>query len=122
MFQVNFPRLERVCLERGLFFCPLDLRWGVTGDQSGAGEVINICLDEIDRSRPYFVCQLGFRNGWALSPNCPEDADWVKLLKTTFKNSFAKFPWVKDSMNNPLYIYISTYIYRANHTRTRIHT
>jgi tetratricopeptide (TPR) repeat protein len=116
MFQINFPRLERECLERGVFFCPLDLRWGVTGEQSGGGEVINICLEEIDRSRPYFVVQLGFRNGWALPPDADPAEAWVILLKETFRKAFKKFPWVRQctdksvteleilhgALNNPL--------------------
>ena len=54
-----FPRIEKLCQERGVFFAPLDLRWGVTSEQSGSGQVIKICLEEIDRSRPYFVGSLG---------------------------------------------------------------
>jgi nephrocystin-3 len=66
-FAGSFPRLEKLCNDRGVFFAPLDLRWGVTSEQSGSGQVIKICLEEIDRSRPYFVCSLGFRNGWTLN-------------------------------------------------------
>lgn len=38
---------------------PLDLRWGVTSEQSGTGQVLKICLEEIDRCRPFFIGSLG---------------------------------------------------------------
>lgn len=47
-------------------FC--DLRWGVnTGDletNEGSRKVLSVCLDEIDRCRPYMVVILGERYGW----------------------------------------------------------
>lgn len=95
MFAQSFPRLEKLCNERNLFFAPLDLRWGVTSEQSGSGRVISICLDEIDRSRPYFVCSLGFRNGWALMPGDNPQDQYVRLLEKTFELAEAKFEWIK---------------------------
>jgi nephrocystin-3 len=90
----QFPRLEKLCNERGVFFAPLDLRWGVTSEQSGSGQVIKICLEEINQSRPYFVCSLGFRNGWALSAEDDPDNDGVQLLLKTFAIAIDSFPWV----------------------------
>lgn len=47
-------------------FC--DLRWGVnTTDlesEAGSRKVLEVCLDEIDRSKPYMVVILGERYGW----------------------------------------------------------
>jgi len=45
-FAQSFPRLEKLCNQRNLFFAPLDLRWGVTSEQSGSGQVIKICLGQ----------------------------------------------------------------------------
>lgn len=84
-FKSTFPHLEKLCNSRGVFFAPLDLRWGVTSSQSGGGHVVRICLEEIDRSRPYFVCSLGFRNGWALYPDDDPNDGGVQLLKKTFE-------------------------------------
>jgi tetratricopeptide (TPR) repeat protein len=99
VFKTAFTQVEKVASQRGLFFAPLDLRWGVTSDQSNGGEVIKICLEEIDRSRPFFVTSLGFRNGWALHPLDPPDASWVELLQKTFDIGIDSFPWVKDYMS-----------------------
>ena len=66
---------ERICPElneisrsygESVSFC--DLRWGVdtTTLESGEGsrKVLSVCLDEIDRCRPYMVVLLGERYGW----------------------------------------------------------
>ena len=34
-----FPRFERLCAQRGAQFTPIDLRWGITSEQSGSGQV-----------------------------------------------------------------------------------
>lgn len=75
-----FPELRRRCRDRGLEFVDVDLRWGITDDQARDGQVIPICLDEIDRCRPYFVCLLGTRYGWipeALHPSLIERWPWL---------------------------------------------
>ena len=59
-----FPELRRQCRERGVELIEVDLRWGVTEDQAEHGEVLPICLAEIDQCRPYFVGLLGERYGW----------------------------------------------------------
>ncbi len=41
-----FPRLRKFCSDRGVFLTQVDLRWGITEDQSQAGDTINICLRE----------------------------------------------------------------------------
>ncbi|HEU4888099.1 MAG TPA: DUF4062 domain-containing protein, partial [Thermoanaerobaculia bacterium] len=58
-----FPRLRRLCAERGVSFGDVDLRWGVTEAQAERGEVAPICFAEIDRCRPYFLGILGGRYG-----------------------------------------------------------
>lgn len=51
-------------------FC--DLRWGVnTQDlesEEGSKKVLSVCLDEIDRCRPYMLVILGERYGWIPEP------------------------------------------------------
>ena len=98
-FATNFPRLEKLCAHRGIFFAPLDLRWGVTSEQSGSGQVIKLCLEEIDRSRPYFVCSLGFRNGWSLYPTDDTNDQYVQLLLKTFDIGVQQFPWIQQCMD-----------------------
>jgi nephrocystin-3 len=64
LIKKTFPELRRRCRERGVEFTEVDLRWGVTEEQAERGEVLPICLKEIENSRPYFICLLGERYGW----------------------------------------------------------
>ena len=59
-----FPELRKRCRKREVEFTEVDLRWGVTEEQAERGEVLPICLREIENSRPYFICLLGERYGW----------------------------------------------------------
>jgi hypothetical protein len=42
----------------------VDLRWGVTAEQTERGETLPLCLAEIDNCRPYIISLLGERYGW----------------------------------------------------------
>ena len=59
-----FPMVRARCRERGITFTEIDLRWGITEEESHRGDVVQICLDEIDRCRPFFIGILGHRYGW----------------------------------------------------------
>lgn len=62
-----FPRFRAACAERMVGFTEIDLRWGITEDESKNGETVEICLSEIDRCRafpPFFIGFLGERYGW----------------------------------------------------------
>jgi tetratricopeptide (TPR) repeat protein len=64
-----FPELQEEMRQRRHDLVPIDLRWGVETlslDEQRAKEllVLKVCLDEIDRSRPFFICILGDRYGW----------------------------------------------------------
>ena len=58
-----FPAIEQECRERNVRFTALDLRWGITEEESTSGKVVEICLDEIRRSRPFFIGLVGGRYG-----------------------------------------------------------
>jgi len=62
-----FPKVRAVCLERQVGFSEIDLRWGVSEEESKNGATVEICLKEIDRCRgfpPFFIGFLGERYGW----------------------------------------------------------
>jgi hypothetical protein len=87
-----FPSLHAFCAERGVRLLPMDLRWGITEEQSRQGSTIDICLREIDRARPYFLCMLGSRYGW--SQPFSEQADRDDLLDATMERAARTHPWV----------------------------
>ena len=59
-----FPALRTRLKDRFVELVDVDLRWGITVEEAERGEVLPICLAEIDRSRPYFIGMLGERYGW----------------------------------------------------------
>jgi preprotein translocase subunit SecA/nephrocystin-3 len=68
-----FPRLQAEASKRDVTIVPLDLRWGVTEDESKSGKVIQICLQEIENSHPFFIGLVGNRYGW-----CPDKDELEK--------------------------------------------
>lgn len=72
-----FPPVRLLCARAGLGFHEVDLRWGVTAQEAEAGEVLRICLDEIDTCRPYFLATIGGRYGWI-------DPDAERRLSASF--------------------------------------
>ena len=67
-----FPQLRKLCEQRGVVWGEVDLRWGITPEEAERGEVLPICLAEIERCRPYFIGLLGERYGWVpnrIDPN-----------------------------------------------------
>src|SRR4051812_27465296 len=63
LIKIVFPQLRYWCEERFLHLVDVDLRWGVTEADALKGRAVDICLREIDNSRPFFVCVLGGRYG-----------------------------------------------------------
>jgi hypothetical protein len=72
LVKVTFPRVRQWCEHRRLHLVDIDLRWGVTKEQADNGAAIEICLKEIDGSRPFFLCILGNRYGWVPEELPPE--------------------------------------------------
>eukprot|EP01114_Cavostelium_apophysatum_P022723 TRINITY_DN831_c0_g1_i3.p1 TRINITY_DN831_c0_g1~~TRINITY_DN831_c0_g1_i3.p1 ORF type:complete len:1975 (+),score=566.67 TRINITY_DN831_c0_g1_i3:1485-7409(+) len=76
-----FPELRERCKTINVHLFEVDLRWGVTEEETKLNRNIQICLDEIDRCRPFFVGLMGNRYGWVpdeyLVPDEPR-FDWLK--------------------------------------------
>lgn len=76
-----FPQLRKLCEERGVVWGEVDLRWGITPEEAERGEVLPICLAEIERCRPYFIGLLGERYGWVpdeINRELSERQEWLK--------------------------------------------
>lgn len=59
-----FPQIADYCSQRFIEFIPIDLRWGITEEDSRNGLIINACLEQIDEAMPFFIGILGSRYGW----------------------------------------------------------
>jgi hypothetical protein len=71
-----FPRLREQLLKRRIHLVDVDLRWGVTGDQ----DAFDLCMDEIDRCHPRFICMLGGRYGWVPAPRIVRQSAFERVL------------------------------------------
>ena len=76
-----FPELKERCIKKGLSLVDVDLRWGVTEEEAEQGKSLEICLDEIENCRPFFVGILGERYG------CTPDRYQVP--------DYEKYDWLK---------------------------
>ncbi|RLD76412.1 MAG: hypothetical protein DRJ10_13615, partial [Bacteroidetes bacterium] len=89
-----FPELRKKFAERGVTITEIDLRWGVLEEEAENGKVIDICLTEIDKSRPYFIGILGARYGWI-----PDKTEYEK-----HKKIIEDFSWVAQDIESNLSI------------------
>ena len=67
-----FPELREWGAKRKLRIHDIDLRWGITLEDSQTSRTLGICLRDIDESRPFFLGFMGQRRGWRPKP---EDVD-----------------------------------------------
>ena len=62
------PTVNAMAEKYGESVATCDLRWGVDtsemSEEGSARKVLDVCLDEIDRCRPYMIVILGYRYGW----------------------------------------------------------
>ncbi len=63
-----FPKLRQIIRKYGDEVQEVDLRWGVDtvnmSEEESGHEVLKICIDAIDRCKPYLIVLLGERYGW----------------------------------------------------------
>ena len=75
-----FPELRRRCRPLFVNIFEVDLRWGITEQDTRSHKALEICLSEISRCN-YFIGLLGNRYGWVPEKyEVPDSAeyDWVK--------------------------------------------
>lgn len=60
-----FPELRIWCNARKLRFLDIDLRWGISeADAQENKRVVDVCMQNIDKCSPFFLCLIGQRRGW----------------------------------------------------------
>ena len=88
LVKVVFPELRERCTKRQLHLIDIDLRWGITEEEAETGKVLELILDEAERSRPFFIGILGERYG-SIPDNIPEEAEFA-------------YPWLRDYPDHSL--------------------
>ena len=80
-----FPVIKGALDQLGVDFTIVDLRWGITKEDQIKNNVIDLCLEEINHCKPYFIGLIGNRYGW-----CPDHLEEDLLLK---------YPFIKDNQD-----------------------
>lgn len=88
LVDVIFPQLRHYFKKRQIDIAEIDLSWGIKEQDSKNGKTISLCLQEIDKSRPFFIGIIGSRYGWI-----PQEADIANA-----EALYAKYEWLKDSI------------------------
>ena len=84
-----FPALSQWCAAHRLRLRDIDLRWGITEEDSMENRrTVEICLANIDRCRPFFLCFIGQRRGWV-----PTEQD-------ISGHTFESFPKLKEKLGS----------------------
>ena len=99
-----FPKLRKLCEERGVTWGEVDLRWGINDEQKAEGKVLPICLEEIKRCKPYFIGLLGERYGWVPDTIPQELIDresWLKEHIGKSGKSVTELEILHGVLNNP---------------------
>ncbi|MGV8118251.1 MAG: DUF4062 domain-containing protein [Candidatus Xenobiia bacterium LiM19] len=81
LVKVVFPELRERLEKHCIHLIDIDLRWGVTKEQAEDDRVLELCLQQIEECRPFFIGILGERYGW-VPENIPSDVltrfDWIQ--------------------------------------------
>ena len=70
----------------------IDLRWGITQEESHSGKVVELCLNEIDNCIPFFIGIVGHHYGWIPSK---KDIHESENMKNQYK-------WVVNDIESQL--------------------
>ncbi len=76
-----FPALRERLEKYHVNLIDIDLRWGITEEQANNDQVLDLCLEQIDDCRPFFIGLLGDRYGWSpanLSDDTLGKFGWVQ--------------------------------------------
>lgn len=83
-----FQKLKVEANQRNVALTLLDLRWGVTDEESRTGKVLSVCLNEIENSHPFFIGLLGSRYGYS-----PKASELKKNPELT-----ERYPWIEKDI------------------------
>lgn len=73
-----FPKLRNLAFKHNVTLTEIDLRWGITEDESKNGKVVELCLNEIDNCIPFFIGIIGHRYGWIPEKTNISESDNMK--------------------------------------------
>ncbi|KAL4232139.1 hypothetical protein ACF0H5_009714 [Mactra antiquata] len=95
-----FPELRALGLKHFINIYEVDLRWGVTEEETKNSKTLELCLSEISRSQ-FFIGMLGERYGWV--PNkyeVPDTAEYEWVRKYPAGASVTELEMQAAALNN----------------------
>jgi WD40 repeat protein len=85
LVRVVFPELRERLEALHIRLIDVDLRWGVPEEETMRGRALSVCLDEVERCKPFFIGLLSERYGWVPPSTATEnlpDYDWLTQLSS----------------------------------------
>lgn len=79
------PRIEGICNKMGVAFSMIDLRWGIREEDVANGHVLQLCLEEVQHCKPYFIGMIGNRYG--------------TILNSIDRDLIQQFPFIQDNVH-----------------------
>ena len=80
------PRVKELAKRYGKNIDLCDLRWGVNSsgmsEEESTAKVLQVCFDEIDNARPFFIAILGDRYGWVPDSKVVENSTMGRNIQT----------------------------------------
>lgn len=97
--QEVFPIVKGVCDSLGVAFNVIDLRWGITEEDQAQGNVIDLCLDEIQHCKPYFIGLIGNRYGWIPDQFDPDLEEKYQFIKENEDKSVTELEMILGALS-----------------------
>lgn len=94
-----FPVVKGVCDRLGVAFNMIDLRWGITKEEQLQGNVLEICLNEIEHCKPYFIGLIGNRYGTILEEYNPDIEEKYQFIKENKDKSVTEMEMILGALS-----------------------
>jgi nephrocystin-3 len=101
LVKIVFPALREKLEQYRVYLIDIDLRWGVTKEQADNDQVLDLCLQQIDECRPFFVGILGERYGWVPKKFPVEASQKYGWIQHATGKSVTELEILHGVLNNP---------------------
>src|SRR5947207_3236059 len=101
LIKVVFPALREELEKHRVHLVDIDLRWGVTREQADNEEALDVCLEQIDACRPFFLGILGERYGYVSSRLPERVASKYGWIRQHTGKSITELEILHGVLNNP---------------------
>ena len=99
LIQDVFPVIKGLCNKLGVVFNMIDLRWGITEEDKAESKVFELCLDEIQQCKPYFIGLIGNRYGTILEDYNRDLEEKYGFIKENRGKSITEIEMILGALN-----------------------